>query len=84
MITTSEENKIASRIKKIIAEKFALNEDEIKNNAHFQDDLGIDSLDILELQMEVEKEFDIKIEDEETEKMVTVNAIIGLIEKKSS
>jgi len=84
MIMTTDEKKINSRIKKIIAEKFGLNEDEIKDDANFQDDLGVDSLDIIELQMAIEKEFKIKIEDEETEKMITVHAVIELIEKKSN
>ncbi|MBS1918484.1 MAG: acyl carrier protein [Bacteroidetes bacterium] len=84
MIITIEGKKVNSIIKKIIAEKFALDEDEIQDDANFQNDLGVDSLDIIELQIAIEKEFKIKIEDEEVEKMKTLSSIIDLIEKKSN
>jgi acyl carrier protein len=84
MATAIKEKQIVSGIKKIIAEKFGLNENEIRSDANFQDDLGVDSLDIIELHMAIEKEFKLKIEDEEAEKMKTINAVIELIEKKLS
>jgi len=71
MVEVSEE-----KIKAIIAEKLEVSEAEVTDGAKFMDDLGADSLDVVELIMTLEDEFDIEITDEEAEKIVTVrNAI---------
>jgi acyl carrier protein len=74
--------KIAYIVKDIIQYKLALEENKLHDNAHFQDDLGVDSLDLIELQMEIEKVFNITITDEETENMTTVGSIIACIQSK--
>ncbi|HID15609.1 MAG TPA: acyl carrier protein [Candidatus Atribacteria bacterium] len=69
-----------SRIKKIIAERLSLSEDEIRMDSSFLDDLGADSLDIVELIMAFEEEFDLKIPDEEAEKIETVKDVVDYIQ----
>ncbi len=63
---------VEERVTAIIVEELGINEDQIKPEAKFQDDLGADSLDLVELVMRFEEEFGIEIADEETEKIVTV------------
>ncbi len=71
-----------TRIKKIISEQLGVSEDKITPEAKFTDDLGADSLDTVELVMELETEFDCEIPDEEAEKIVTVADALSYIEKK--
>jgi acyl carrier protein len=73
------EDSIESKVIQIIAEQLSLREDEIKAESRFVDDLGADSLDIVELIMEMEEEFDIEIPDEEVEKMITVQDVVSYI-----
>ena len=63
---------IEDKVKKIIAEKLSVDLEEVVPEASFVDDLGADSLDLVELIMSMEEEFDIDIPDEEAEKLVTV------------
>lgn len=63
---------IEDKIKEIITEKLSVEMDEIVPEASFVDDLGADSLDLVELIMTMEEEFDIDISDEDAEKLVTV------------
>lgn len=70
---------IESKVVAIISEQLSLREDDIKVKSRFVDDLGADSLDIVELIMEMEEEFDIEIPDEDIEKIVTVQDVIGYI-----
>ncbi|CAL4323063.1 Acyl carrier protein [Buchnera aphidicola (Neophyllaphis podocarpi)] len=63
---------IKSRIKKIICEQLDLEENKIKNDSSFVDDLGADSLDTVELIMAFEEEFNIEIKDEDAENITTV------------
>ena len=64
------------KIKEIIAEKLEIDLDQVTEGAKFIDDLGADSLDVVELIMTLEDEFDVEITDEQAEKIVTVgNAI---------
>ncbi|MBP7463197.1 MAG: acyl carrier protein [Bacteroidales bacterium] len=75
---------IASRVKSIIVDKLGVDEAEVTPEASFTNDLGADSLDTVELIMEFEKEFEISIPDEETEKISTVGAAIKYIEENSN
>src|SRR3546814_19218322 len=63
---------IEQRVKKIVAAQLGVNEAEIKNESSFLDDLGADSLDMVELVMALEDEFETEIPDEEAEKITTV------------
>ena len=69
------------KIKDIIVDKLGIDEDQVTKDATFTDDLGADSLDIAELVMELEDEFDTEIPDEEAEKIVTVGDALDYIEK---
>lgn len=70
---------IEERVKKIIAEQLGANEGEITNESSYEDDLGADSLDAVELVMALEEEFGTEIPDEEAEKLKTVQQSIDYI-----
>ncbi len=78
------ENPPADRIKKIIVEQLGVNEDQVKPEAKFIDDLGADSLDTVELVMALEEEFGTEIPDEEAEKLQSVGDVIKFIEDTQS
>lgn len=73
---------IAERVTKIIVEKLGVEESEVTPSASFTNDLGADSLDTVELIMELEKEFDISIPDEQAEKIQTVGQAIDYLTKE--
>lgn len=70
---------VEDKVKKIIAEKLSVDLEEVVPEATFVDDLGADSLDLVELIMSMEEEFDIDISDEEAEKLVKVQDAIDYI-----
>ena len=70
---------IEDKIKKIIAEKLGVDAGEVVPEASFVDDLGADSLDLVELIMTMEEEFDIDISDEDAEQIATVKDAIAYI-----
>ena len=70
---------IEQQVKKIVAEQLGVNEAEVKNESSFQDDLGADSLDTVELVMALEEAFGCEIPDEEAEKITTVQLAIDYI-----
>ena len=70
---------VEGRIKAIIAEQLGIDEDEVVNDASFVDDLGADSLDLVELIMALEEEFGKEISDEEAEAITTVQGAIDYI-----
>ena len=74
---------IVRRVKDLIAESLGVNPAEVVPDASFIDDLGADSLDIVELVMAIEKEFDINIPDEDAEKITTVQDAIDYIHAKA-
>jgi len=74
---------IEQRIKKICAEQLGVSEADIKNESSFLDDLGADSLDMVELVMALEDEFETEIPDEEAEKITTVQKAIEYVEANS-
>ena len=70
---------VEKRVREIVAEQLERDVNEVTNTASFIDDLGADSLDIVELVMKMEEEFGIEIPDEEAEKIKTVNDVIQYI-----
>jgi len=71
------------RVKKVVVEQLDVNEEEVTPSASFVDDLGADSLDVVELVMGLEEEFDIEIPDEDAEKISTVADAVSYIEEKT-
>ncbi len=69
-------------IKKVLVDALDIDESLITPEARLKEDLDIDSLAAVELSLELETEFDVQIEDEELEKLVTVQDIIDIIEEK--
>ncbi|RZB29941.1 MAG: acyl carrier protein [Desulfobacteraceae bacterium Eth-SRB1] len=72
---------VEDKVKKIIAEKLSVDLNEVVPEASFVDDLGADSLDLVELIMSMEEEFDIDIDDEDAEKMLSVKDAMDYIKK---
>ena len=72
---------VFERVKKIIMEQLGTTESGISMEASFLDDLGADSLDIVELVMALEEEFDIEIPDTDAEKVVTVGDVVEYIKE---
>ena len=70
------------RIKEIIADQLGIDVEQIKPESKFVDDLGADSLDVVELIMAFEEEFDVEIPDEDAEKIQTVGDVIEYIKEK--
>jgi len=68
------------KVKEVIIDKLGVEEEKIVSEASFVDDLGADSLDTVELIMQLEEEFGIEIPDEEAEKMTTVKSVVDYIE----
>ncbi len=74
-------SEISERVKAIIEEKLNVEPDQVTETATFTGDLGADSLDTVELLMEFEKQFDIKIPEDQTDKIQTVGDAISYIEE---
>ena len=74
-------SEIENKVKAIIVEKLGVDEEQVTLDASFSNDLNADSLDTVELIMEFENEFGVKIPDEETEKIKTVGDAIAFVEK---
>ena len=75
---------VDERVKKIIAEQLGLEEEDVTPEASFVEDLGADSLAIVELIMALEEEYDIEVSDEDAEKMQTVGDVIRYINERTS
>ena len=75
-------SEIESRVKSIIVEKFGVAESEVTMEASFTNDLGADSLDTVELIMEIEDEFGVSIPDDLAEKISTVGDAIKFVEEE--
>ena len=78
------DNSPADRVTKIIVEQLGVNEDQVKPEAKFVEDLGADSLDIVELVMALEEEFGTEIPDEDAEKLLSVGDVTKCIEDTQS
>ena len=70
------------KVKEIIVDSLSCDESQVTMEANLKDDLGIDSLAAVELSLELETEFDVRIEDDELAKLVTVADIVKLLESK--
>ena len=73
---------IEAKVKSIIADQLGVGEDEIKPESSFIEDLGADSLDIVELVMAMEEEFDVEIPDDDAEKIQTIGDAIAYLKEK--
>lgn len=71
------------RVTKIIVDRLGVEESKVTLEASFKDDLGADSLDVVELVMELEDEFDMEISDDDAEKIATVGDAVNYIESKA-
>jgi acyl carrier protein len=76
-------NDIEAKVKAIIVDKLGVDEAMVTTEANFTNDLGADSLDTVELIMELEKEFGVSIPDEDAETISTVGAAVSYIQSKS-
>jgi len=74
---------IFGKVKDIVVEQLGVDEEEVNEQASFVDDLGADSLDIVELVMALEEEFDLEIPDEDAEKIVTVGDAVNYIKENA-
>lgn len=74
---------VANKVKDIIVDQLGVSMEEVVEEAAFVDDLGADSLDLTELIMAMEEEFDIEIDDEQAQKILKVKDAIGYIEKNN-
>lgn len=73
---------VFSKVKGIVVDQLGVDEKDVSSASSFSDDLGADSLDVVELVMALEEEFDIEIPDEEAEKISTVGEAVTYIEEK--
>lgn len=74
---------VFEKVQAILAEQFDVEEDKIVEDTNLQDDLGADSLDVVDLLMSIEDEFEIEIPDDEIENIKTVGALVSYIEANS-
>ncbi|MCH3971230.1 MAG: acyl carrier protein [Oscillospiraceae bacterium] len=72
---------VLEKVKHILAEQFDVEEDEITAETSIADDLGADSLDVVDLLMSLEDEFEVEIPDEEIENLKTVGDVVNYIEE---
>ncbi len=73
-----------AKVKEIIVDQLGVSADEVVENASFVEDLGADSLDLTELIMAMEEEFDIEIDDEDAQKIIKVKDAISFVDKLES
>ncbi|MEW9050439.1 MAG: acyl carrier protein [Neobacillus sp.] len=74
---------VLERVTKIIVDRLGVDESQVTLEASFKDDLGADSLDVVELVMELEDEFDMEISDDDAEKISTVGDAVNYINTKA-
>ena len=74
---------VLEKVKAILAEQFDVDEEKITVDTDLQEDLGADSLDVVDLLMSIEDEFEVEVPDEEIENIKTVGALVSYIEAHS-
>lgn len=74
---------VLERVTKIVVDRLGVEESKVTLEASFKDDLGADSLDVVELVMELEDEFDMEISDDDAEKISTVGDAVNYIQSKA-
>ncbi len=74
---------IFDKLKELVVDQLGVEEDEVTMEATMQDDLGADSLDLVDLVMSVEEEFGVKVADEDLESIKTVGDIVNYIEERA-
>ena len=79
-----DRSEVSERLTGVLVTELGLDETKIKDDAHFEEDLDVDSLGVVELLMALEDEFDVKIPDEEAESFVTVGQAVDLVHQKLS
>ena len=77
-----DKKEILEKVREITAEQLSAEKDEIGAETTFMDDLGADSLDVVELVMAFEEEFGLEIPDEDAERITKVDEVVSYIEKK--
>lgn len=75
--------RVEEKVKEIVAEQLGINEEDITAESSLSEDLGADSLDVIELVMAIEEEFEIEISDDEADKFETVKDLIDFITQRS-
>ena len=73
---------LSSKIKSVVVDKRGVKPEQVTDDANFIDDLGADSLDLVELVMALEDEFDVEIPDEDAEKLKTVKTVLEYVQSK--
>lgn len=73
---------IEKRIKEIISDRLGIGEDQVTDTAHLMDDLGADSLDMTEIVLDLEDEYDIEIPDREADELMTAAAIANYVTER--
>jgi len=81
-VVASNEDRVEERVIEIVCENLGVNKEQVTRNTSFTEDVGADSLDIVELVMELEEEFEITIPDEQAEKIKTVGEAIDYIKRE--
>ncbi|HEX3079101.1 MAG TPA: acyl carrier protein [Puia sp.] len=77
-----KEDVTAIEIRRLIHDKLGIGTELLTDRASFKDDLAVDSLDLIELQMEIEKQYSLNIPEEEAEKLKTVGSLISFVREK--
>ena len=77
-----DRKEIMGKVRKIISEKLGVEEEKVVEEAKLIDDLGADSLDLVDLIMDLENEFGVKVDDSDIEKISTVGEVVDYIAKK--
>jgi len=84
MVQSMTDEEIFQRVKKVVVEQMRINEDEVRPEVSFTEDLGADSLTVVELVMQLEEEFGVDIPDDDVPTLKTVQDAVGYIQRKLS